>query len=73
MQNIRTLEGTIKHFVSTFVRQGHFEDYIGTWFALILCYVLRHSSQICGKMTEDLLAKRKHLNEIAGSFCIRLK
>ena len=35
--------------------------------------MLRHSSQICGGMTVDLLANRKDLNEISGSFCIRLK
>ena len=35
--------------------------------------VLRYSSQIRGEISVDLLAKRKHLNEISWPFCIRLK
>ena len=30
--------------------------------------MLRHSSQICGEMSFDLLANRKHLYEISGIF-----
>ena len=29
--------------------------------------MLRHSCQSCGEMIRDLLANRKHLNEILGS------
>ena len=30
--------------------------------------MLRHDCQSCGEMTGDLLANRKHLKEILGSF-----
>ena len=33
--------------------------------------MLRHSSQICGEMSVDLLTNRKHLYEISGIFRIR--
>ena len=29
---------------------------------------MRHNCKSCGEMTGDLLANRKHLNEILGSF-----
>ena len=35
--------------------------------------MLRHSSQICGEMSVDLLTNIKHLYEISGIFCIRQK
>ena len=35
--------------------------------------MMRHNCQCCGEMTGDLLANRKHLNEIFGSFCMRQK
>ena len=35
--------------------------------------MLRHSSQICGEMSVDLLTNRKYLYEISGIVCIRPK
>ena len=35
--------------------------------------MLRHSNQICGELTVDLLTNRKHLYEISVVFCIRQK
>ena len=31
---------------------------------------MHHNCQSCGEITMDLLANRKHLNEILGTFCI---
>ena len=35
--------------------------------------MLRHSSQICGEMSVDLLTNRKHLYEISGNFFVYAK
>ena len=66
VKNFMTVETALKHFVLSFARQSHFEAYIVKCFALVKCLVLLHSSQICGEMSVDLLANRKHLNGVFG-------
>ena len=62
-----------KHFVRSFVRPSHFEAYIVTCFAFVYCLVKYDGSQACGEMIVDLLADKKHLNRMSGSFSMRLK
>ena len=38
----------------------------------IWCLWLRHSKQVCGEMSVDLLANRNHLNETFGIFAINV-
>ena len=55
----------------SYVKSSNSDAYVVKCFALVKCILLRHSSQIRGEMSDDLLPNRKHLYEISEIICLR--